>query len=233
LDLNAKNILKLLSKPDDGRDTVTVLFIGDSHRYYDELEALIVEANRIPHLDFVILDGDITDFGLLEQFLWINQRLEKLNVPYICVIGNHDLTGNGSDVYAQLFGEKNFSFTYKKYKFLFHDSNGREYKFNGNVPNLWWLTNELNDSIPKWFIPVSHIPPFSEDYDKTLEKPYNALLASKSKCIASLHAHMHEASDSYNYNDRVRYIVCNSVEKKKSTLLKLINGQVIKSMLAY
>ncbi|MBI3883523.1 MAG: metallophosphoesterase, partial [Sphingobacteriales bacterium] len=177
--------------------------------------------------------GDITDFGVLEQYLTIYNILKKLHVPYISVIGNHDLTANGGKIYLQMFGEKNFSFIYKGYKFLFHDTNGREYDFNGSVPNLFWMTDQLKDEVPKWFVGVSHVPPFDPDFDKTLELPYKDLLLSKPNFILSLHGHTHHQSDSYKYEDHVRYMTCNSVEKQKSCLLKLINGKVMMQLIPY
>lgn len=233
LNLNAKNITKLMDTESAANDTVTILYIGDTHRFYDELNALVSHANTLPQIDFLVLAGDITDFGMLEQYLKIYTLLQKLNVPYICAIGNHDLTTNGADVYAHMFGEKNFSFTYKGYKFLFHDTNGREYKFIGNVPNIYWLTSQLIDTTSRWFIGVSHVPPYSTDFDKSLEYPYVNLFASKPNFILSLHGHLHVAGDSHYYKDGVRYMTCNSVEKKNSTLLTLINGNITKQMIPY
>src|SRR5687768_15088524 len=143
--LNSINLSKLLANEQNTDDTVTILFTGDSQRFYDELDDLVKVANGIPNIDFLLLAGDISDFGLLEEFMWIYERLEKLPFPYICVMGNHDLIARGSEVYTKMFGEKNFSFTYKRYKFLIHDTNSREYNFSGNVPDLNWLSGQLND----------------------------------------------------------------------------------------
>lgn len=232
LGLNAANISRLLSSsPSD--DTVTFLFAGDSQRFYDELEDLVTLCNGLPHLDFFILSGDITDFGLLQEFTWVQDRLAQLRVPYFCAIGNHDLTGQGERIYSQMFGEKNFSFLYKRYKFLFHDTNGREYDFDGSTPHIGWLSAELKDAEAKWFVGVSHVPPYDSDFDKQLEAPYSQLFGSTSGFFLSLHGHLHTVLDAYPYADSVRYMTCNAIDSRQATLLQLVNGNISKYTLLY
>jgi len=232
-DLNNANLFKLYANNKIADDTVTIIYSGDSQRFYDELELLVNKVNTLPNIDFFVLAGDITDFGLLQEYLWVYQKLKKLNVPYLCAIGNHDLSVKKGEVYTRMFGEKNFSFIYKGYNFLFHDTNGREYNFNGNVPNLEWLNEQLNDTKPKWYIGISHVPPYNTDFDKNLEFYYNKLFSSTPGFILSLHGHLHQTNDSYYYGDNVRYLVSNSVEKNEAILLKFINGQIIKQMITY
>lgn len=231
--LNSINISKLKQSETNSDDTVTILYSGDSQRFYDELDNLVDKVNARTDIDFFILCGDISDFGTLQEFLWVTRELEELRVPYMCAIGNHDLTANGEQVYNNVFGEKYFSFNYKQYRFLFHDTNGREYGFNGTTPNLWWLTEELKDTSSYWFVGISHVPPYDVDFDKALEIPYKNILASKNNFILSLHGHLHGTSDSYFYNDSVRYMTSNSVNKNEALILKLINGEIIKQYLEY
>lgn len=231
--LNSKNISKLKQSEQNSDDTVTILYSGDSQRFYDELDNLVDKVNTRTDIDFFILCGDISDFGTLQEVLWVTNELDRLTIPYLCAIGNHDLTANGEQVYSNVFGEKYFSFTYKKYKFLFHDTNGREYGFNGATPNLWWISEELTDTTNSWFVGISHVPPYDVDFDPALEIPYKNLLASRSNFILSLHGHLHGTSDSYYYNDSVRYMTSNSVNKNEAVILKLINGSIIKQFLEY
>jgi len=230
--LNQTNINKLLANTADD-DTVTIIYAGDSQRFYDDLEDLVEEVNGTPNVDFFILCGDIADFGVLQEYIWINDQLKKLRIPYICVIGNHDLSADNGNVFTKVFGEKNFSFTYKKYKFLFHDTNGREYNFNGKVPDVPWLQNQLNDEDPDWFIGVSHVPPYDVDFDPAVEEPYRRLWASDPRFLVSLHGHMHSADDNEFYGDGVRYMVCNAINDKEATLVKFYNGKLIKQTIAY
>jgi Icc protein len=231
--LNEINLIKLKSTEASGDDTVTILFTGDSQRFYSSLDALVAKTNSTRGIDLFILAGDVSDFALLQEFLWVNDRLKKLTVPYFCVIGNHDLTANGSVIFEEMFGPKNFSFHYKDYKFLFHDTNGREYNFNGLIPDLEWLTAQLQDSSKQWMVGVSHVPPYDRDFDKQLEMPYKNLLASRQGFILSLNGHLHHGGDDHYYDDNVRYITSYSVGHNKCLLLKLIKGKIIKEEIYY
>jgi 3',5'-cyclic-AMP phosphodiesterase len=231
--LNDENLAKLMASEKSADDTVTIAFSGDSQRFYDELEDLVYKVNTIPNIDFFVLAGDIADFGVLNEYLWTYEQLKKLKIPYLCTIGNHDLAADKGKAYEEMFGKKNYAFTYKKYKFLFHDTNGREYDFDGNAPNLWWLSGQLSDTIPKWFIGVSHVPPFDEDFDRNLEISYKNLFASTPGFILSLHGHKHSGYDDYFYKDSIRYMCSNYVKSKILVVLKFVNGKVFKQVVFY
>ena len=229
--LNSKNIARLYSLPKD--DTITIAFVGDSQRFYDELSTFIKTVNQFPNVDFVLLAGDISDFGLLEEFEMINEMFAELNKPYIGVIGNHDVLGKGDEVFERMFGPLNFSFYYQDVKFVLHNTNSKEYN-TGNVPDLNWLKSQLvkSDSA-KYFILVSHVPPFSGDFDKNLEGEYAATLQETPSLLVSLHGHIHEHKDGYPYQDGVRYITAPSFDKKSFVLIQVVSGKLFTRLIYY
>lgn len=233
LKLNSGNMEKLQQSTSTADDTVTFLYVGDSQRFYEELDDLVAKANSIPSLDFLVLAGDITDFGLLQEFEWIQKRLERLRIPYFCAIGNHDLTAQGARIYEKMFGQRNFAFNYLQYKFLFHDTNGREHNFDGTAPDIPWLAQQMEDQMSKWFVGISHVPPYDVDFDKNLEKPYSSLFRSNPNFILSLHGHLHTTLDAFAYNDHVRYIVCNAIDSREAVVIQLIQGNIIKQTITY
>lgn len=222
LNLNAKNLEGLYANPPD--DTITIAFIGDSQRFYDELQQFIDTVNSIPSVDFVLLAGDISDFGLLSEFKLVQEMLAQLNKPYIGVVGNHDVVSKGEAVFELMFGPLNFSFVYQQVKFVVHNINGREYK-TGDVPDIAWLKKELvKKGKAKYFVPVSHIPPFSNDFDKNLEPAYAALFREAPSLLLSLHGQIHEFRDGYPYHDGVRYMTSHSFDLQSFVLLKIVSG---------
>lgn len=229
--LNAKNIALLMSLPLD--DTITIAFTGDSQRFYDELDDFIDAVNAIPSIDFVLLAGDISDFGLLTEFKLVHERLSKLNKPYIGVVGNHDVLAKGEEVFERMFGPLNFTFIYDSVKFIAHNTNGKEYT-TGNVPDLAWLGKALakNDSA-RYCVAVSHVPPFSADFDAQLEAPYVALLQETPHLLISLHGHIHNHKDGYPYQDGIRYMTSHSFDQKSFVMLKIVSGQVYKHIIDY
>ena len=70
-----------------------------TQRWYDETEDAVAAINRLDSVDFVIHTGDLSDFGLKLEFELQRNILNKLNVPYVCLLGNHDCLATGQDVY--------------------------------------------------------------------------------------------------------------------------------------
>ena len=230
-ELTKHNLAALRSSPVD--DTLTIAFVGDSQDFYDEVELFVRKANENKDIDLVLLAGDISDFGLLQEFEWIAERLSKLDKPYIAVIGNHDLVGNGEAVYKRMFGELNFSFIYDSTKFIVHNTNSREY-LTGNVPDIQWLTGELQAEVGvERIIAVSHVPPFDGDFDAQLENEYTQLFASTPGFLLSLHGHVHRHTDGYPYEDGVRYITSHVFEQKSFVKLKIWSNHVVKVIVPY
>jgi 3',5'-cyclic-AMP phosphodiesterase len=229
--LNAQNIRLLNAQPTD--DTITIAFVGDSQRFYDELEDFIDTVNAIPAIDFVLLAGDISDFGLLAEFKLVHERLSKLNKPYIGVVGNHDVLAKGEEVFERMFGPLNFTFTYDSVKFIAHNTNGKEYT-TGNVPDMHWLREAFvhNDSV-RYLIAVSHVPPFSQDFDPALVTPYVMLFQETRGFLVSLHGHIHAHKDGYPYNDGIRYMTSHSFDQKSFVLLQITSGKIDKRIIDY
>jgi 3',5'-cyclic-AMP phosphodiesterase len=230
VNLNEQNLQKLYSRPSD--DTITIAFIGDSQRFYDELSKFVDKVNSIPSVDFVLLAGDITDFGLLEEYETVNEFLSDLSTPYIAVIGNHDVLAKGEDTFKRMFGPLDFTFVYDSVKFIVHNTNGREYA-PGTIPNLQWLSDQFTDDPSvRAYVPVSHMPPFSADFDKSLEAPYIEIMR-KNNALISLHGHIHEFKDGYPYNDGIQYMTSHSFDLRQFVLMKIYDGKVHYTIIKY
>lgn len=230
-ELNKINLDRLYSNPVD--DTITLAFLGDSQNFYNEVESFVTKVNQLDNVDLVIIAGDISDYGLLQEFEWVHERLDNLHKPFIGVIGNHDLVANGEEVYKKMFGALNFSFVYNRTKFVIHNTNSREY-VTGNVPDMDWLRAALTATEGvDHFVGISHVPPFSGDFNPEIESHYSDLLRTTSGFAVSLHGHIHRHTDGYPYEDHVRYITGQSFEQKSFVLLKLASGVVSKRIIEF
>jgi 3',5'-cyclic AMP phosphodiesterase CpdA len=224
-DLNRKNIEQLQSVP--ARDTVKFILIGDSQRSYDDVADFVKEANAISNIDFVVLAGDITEFGMAQEYAWVHERLRNLRMPYVAVIGNHDMLANGREIYKKMYGAENFSFSYGNAKYVCLNTNGAETGRNGTIPDLPWLQKELSnlEKNTNAFV-ISHVPPFDADFDKGLESGYTSLLGSNKKVRLSLHGHRHSFSSSTPYEDGLRYLVVGSTKKRNYVLVTTWADQI-------
>ncbi|MBC5991309.1 metallophosphoesterase family protein [Pontibacter cellulosilyticus] len=231
-DLTAKSLARLQQQQPG--DTLRILVMGDTQRFYDEAVDFVKHANTFENIDFVIHQGDISDFGMTQEHKWVHDIMKDLKWPYLTVVGNHDLLANGSKVYQQMYGPLNYSFTYGHTKFVFVDTNSREYGFNGKVPDISWLTGELyqreNENFSQAIV-VSHVPPHDGDFDRNLEEAYHDVLKSSRRVNLSLFGHIHNWQTSTRYNDNIVYHGTTTVKKRGFTYLKVwANGFDIKTI---
>lgn len=224
--LNAKN-LEILENRQSSHDTITFVVTGDTQRGYDQLEDLVRKVNSINEVDFLLIAGDISEFGVLQEMEWVGRSLQKLRVPFLAVIGNHDMVGRGRSVFRRMFGEFNYSFIYKGVKFICHDTNGREYNFDGSSPDLTWLEKELKPTVEAdRFVAISHVPTISSDFDPDLIVPYTSLFTEAKGFLASFHAHTHVFSEFKYEGSPVQYAVTGNVVSKEFLLVKIINDDI-------
>src|SRR5688572_18744916 len=162
--LNAINIQKLQSQAP--KTSYKFIMTGDTQQFYDELEDFIVHVNNMDDISFVLLNGDLVDFGWNNEYNWVADRLKKLKVPYITTIGNHDMLANGREMYKQMFGPENFIFNYGTSRFICLNTNSKEAGHDGTIPDMNWLTTQLKDTTPQNIFILSHVPPFSPDFNR-------------------------------------------------------------------
>lgn len=222
--LNSRNIEKITKL--DTKPAFNFILLGDTQRFYEELEDFVDHVNSLDSVSFVLVAGDLVDFGLNKEFNWIASKFGKLKIPYIAVIGNHDMVANGRKIFGEMFGPENFSFSYGKSKFICLNSNSREVDYNGQVPDINWLSRELNDNEPDNIFVLSHVPPFSLDFDKNLEPAFTGLLAAQPKTRISLHGHEHQFKFLQPYPGGLPYLVA-AVTNDRSYAMIAVNGEQV------
>ena len=98
--VNATNIAKIESAIKN-KDTIRFAMISDTHQWLDDLKKEVNDINRRKDsIDFVLHCGDVTDFGATQEFLWTRDRLQKLKMPFVVLLGNHDCLGTGNQTYG-------------------------------------------------------------------------------------------------------------------------------------
>lgn len=205
-------------------DTTRFVLTGDTQRFFDEAEDFVKSVNQQRGVQFVVHAGDITDFGIAWEYQQMHHVLSKLHVPYLAVIGNHDLLANGPTIYQRLYGPLNFSFVYGGHKFIFLDTNGREYGFQRPVPDLNWLREELREDSAAFTdaLVVAHVPPFNSDFDPRFAAEYPAVLAASGRVRLSMHGHQHSTLHyGPHNNDGVQYLLPGSVEERTYVVVTL------------
>ena len=106
-------------------NTVRFAFLSDTH--YSEgsgavrdLSRCVKDVNTLDNLDFVLVGGDLTDFGTDEEITAVKQILDSLRYKYYVVAGNHDAkwSESGCNTFLKVFGYENFEFESKGWRFI-------------------------------------------------------------------------------------------------------------------
>ncbi len=193
-------------------DTLRFVFVGDTQRMYDETEAFVKDVNKLQNIDFVIHGGDITDFGLSKEYKWMHEILKKLKVPYVTLIGNHDVVGHGKDVFQEVYGDLNFSFTSHKTRFVCLNTNALEFDYSTPVPDFDFMLQQVADSADiDQTIVVMHAPPFDEQFNNNVTLMFNYVVEQYKNLRFCLHAHQHSLKETDFFNNGIMYYGCDDI----------------------
>src|ERR1700744_2696338 len=93
--------------------------VGGSVTAADDLRSTVRDINADVELKFVILTGDITEFGADTELQLAKQILDSLNKPWYIIPGNHDAnwSESGANSFRKVFGAETTTFQYGGYLF--------------------------------------------------------------------------------------------------------------------
>ncbi len=173
----------------ENRPSFRFALLADNHIYFDELMQAVELINQDTNVHFVLHAGDMADGGYLAEYALFHTIMGRLNKPYFTVIGNHDVLANGRDIYNQMFGPENYSFTYLDHKFIFF--NNIVLELHPEEPDFVWLEEELHDGLEheKQFV-IAHLPPWHEDLTHEITGQYKDAMVRYGVSL-SMHGHDH------------------------------------------
>jgi outer membrane protein assembly factor BamB len=162
---------------------LTDLHIGGTATATEDLKMSADLVNRDKGIDFVIVSGDITEEGDRESLTAAKEELDKLNMKYYILPGNHDTkwTESGGTFFSKLFGSDRFEFEYGGFLFLGFNTGPLMRMADGHVlpEDITWLKNRLESAGKDQpvFI-ITHYPVREGDVDNWYEltdavRPYN------------------------------------------------------------
>lgn len=201
--LNAKNIQKI-EQTVKSKDTIRFAVISDSHQWYDDLQKAVNDINsRQDSIDFVIHCGDISDFGATREMKWTRERMLKLKMPSVVLLGNHDCLGTGNQTYEAIYGDPDFSFIAGKVKFVCLNTNAIEYDYSRPVPNFDFMEAERSaDSLDfDRTVVCMHAPPYSEQFNNNVAKVFNYYIHEFPRLLFCLDGHGHHTKTEDLYNN--------------------------------
>ena len=142
--------------------------VSDTHIGGDsadvDLRRTVKDINNNDSLAFVIISGDVTEFGSDNELLLAKKILDGLNKPWYIIPGNHDTkwSESGGNSFRRVFGAEAFAFHHEGYLFIGTNSGPNMRMGPGQVPreNIVWLDSVLNVKENKTLkiISVNHYP---------------------------------------------------------------------------
>jgi len=128
-------------------------FITDTHigspngNAEEDLRRTVLDINAMSDVDFVIVNGDITELGKEAELALAKHLLDSLRIKYHIIPGNHDTgwSGSGGLDFTATFGGDVFHFMHNGVHFIGTASGPYVRMSDGHVPrhNITWLTKEL------------------------------------------------------------------------------------------
>lgn len=99
---------------------LTDLHYSEGSVSVSDISRCVRDVNSLPDLDFVLVGGDVTDFGTDEEIEAVKSMLDSLRYSYYIVAGNHDAkwSESGCDTFGKVFGYDHFDFTRKGWRFI-------------------------------------------------------------------------------------------------------------------
>jgi putative phosphoesterase len=221
--LNAHNIKLLNKKSSTQTESFKVAFVSDTHTYYDNFLDITKAIASREDIDFVIHCGDITDSGILQEYKWGEEILRKVDLPYVVVFGNHDALANGRRIYADMFGEENFTFSYNQAHLISFNTNNWE--DHSNVIDYEWLETTLQ-AMPLGAIKIvaAHVPPDDSKRftPQQIELFHTLMIQYNVSTVIFGHNHNHASFT----KDSVQYITIGAASKSLYVTLDIDSTSV-------
>ncbi|MDR0420523.1 MAG: PQQ-binding-like beta-propeller repeat protein [Prevotellaceae bacterium] len=184
----------------------------------EDLLRCIEDINSQNDIDFVIVNGDVTENGLNSELKTVKNRLDKLNKRYYAIAGNHETkwTESGHTYFAQMFGDTKVAFKHKGIQFVGFSSGPVLRMGDAHVSprEINWLKNTLQsmENIKQPVIVFTHVP-LIEPADQIDNGHEIADIIRKynTRVILNGHYHHNRALDA----DGIPAIICRSILRDK------------------
>jgi outer membrane protein assembly factor BamB/predicted MPP superfamily phosphohydrolase len=140
--------------------------IGGAPTATTDLHNTVQDINADPNLKFVIITGDITEFGADAELRQAKAILDSLNKPWYIIPGNHDgnWSESGANSFRTVFGAETTTFQYGGFLFAGTACGPNMRMGPGQVPHedIVWLDSVLHH-LPRPDMPIIYLNHYPQD----------------------------------------------------------------------
>lgn len=160
----------LLATTVSGQSSFKFAHVSDTHigneTAAEDLRRTVRDINADTSLRFVILTGDITEFGADTELKLAKSLFDSLNKPWYIIPGNHDgnWSESGANSFRTIFGAETTTFQYGGYLFAGTACGPNMRMGPGQVPreDIVWLDSVLQH-LPRPDIPIVYMNHYPQD----------------------------------------------------------------------
>lgn len=207
--LTAEQLSALNEQPEQSFP-FTIAVMGDPQGTPKDLQRVVDAINRRDDVKFILVLGDLTDYGLLHEYVWAGEALKRSRVPFLTVVGNHDAIAHGKTIYREMFGAFDYTFDYAGLKFVMWNNN--QYEF-GETDFTWLERNTDSRSVVG-----SHVPPVVDVHRQDqVDRWYE--INRRSGIWASLHGHRGTTHEHSWHENGIPYYVVPKLSGRRYSLV--------------
>ncbi|MBS1661940.1 MAG: PQQ-binding-like beta-propeller repeat protein, partial [Bacteroidetes bacterium] len=173
--------------------------IGGAVTAAEDLRNTVRDINANPDIRFVVITGDITEFGADAELREAKAILDSFTKPWYIIPGNHDAnwSESGANSFRTVFGSETTSFQYGGFYFAGTACGPNMRMGPGQVPreNIVWLDSVLKH-LPSPDMPIVYMNHYPQDSSQN--NWYEAMDRLKKKNIQLVicgHGHNNHALD--------------------------------------
>ena len=158
-----------------------------------DLTDAINDVNSRSDIDFVLVNGDLTELGTNAQLNEVKSMLDELNVPYYAIAGNHETkwSESGNTYFSAVFGDNKYTFEHKGVRFIGVTSGPLLRMGDGHISpyDMRWIKSTLNSMSDK-NTPIIFATHYQLEGDMDVAEDIIAMLCPYN-VLASLCGHGH------------------------------------------
>lgn len=210
--------LSLLNETPEQSFPFTIAVMGDPQGTPKDLQRVVDAINRRDDVKFILALGDLTDYGLLHEYVWAGEALKRSRVPFFTVVGNHDAISHGKTIYREMFGAYDYTFTYAGLNFVMWNNN--QYEF-GETDFTWLERNTDSRSVVG-----SHVPPVVDMHRQDqVDRWYE--INRRAGIVASLHGHRGTETEYSWQENGIPYYVVPKLSGRRYTLVTFHDDRMV------
>ncbi|BDD09477.1 hypothetical protein FUAX_19090 [Fulvitalea axinellae] len=226
-----KNLNELANTPGSKEQgAFTFAFIADSQNFFDRLTETVDRVNGHEKVEFTLVGGDICEYGLPAEYELGLNNFQDLDKPFLTTIGNHDALGNGAEAYSEMYGPYDYTFIYKRVKFISINTNTREFRKLMHVPDVSWLEKQLKKTDDHDYTIVfchTGFYPDDDSFDQALFPEIDRMLSNTPDLVAVIHGHGHSSGTFYPLtNKSIPMIEVGAVAKRFYSVFHFDSGSL-------